>query len=208
MADLHKILESFNKMGIKNKGLTPDANPGAMNKVAQPSVEQSHAQLVESQVGNIQLPGLSGDLAALAGIKKPVQEADPDTLGNMNSKMKDVLSKVHGDDQAKAQAEKDKAEAERQAKVKELGPNAMERYVELLKRHDWTYQYSDDHSVWKRGQAEADAIRKLGDIVDPERNLYKKHSPFYEAVKEQASKKQEESLLKSLNDYINEIAGK
>ena len=28
----------------------------------------------------------------------------------------------------------------------------------LLARHDWYYQYSDDHSVWKRGQREHDAI--------------------------------------------------
>ena len=28
----------------------------------------------------------------------------------------------------------------------------------LLARHDWYYQYSDDHSVWQRGQREHDAI--------------------------------------------------
>ena len=29
---------------------------------------------------------------------------------------------------------------------------------EMLARHDWYYDYSDDHSVWSRGQRENDAI--------------------------------------------------
>ena len=28
----------------------------------------------------------------------------------------------------------------------------------LLQFHDWYYDYSDDHSVWSRGQRENDAI--------------------------------------------------
>ena len=30
----------------------------------------------------------------------------------------------------------------------------------LLARHDWFYEYSDDHSVWRRGQAQMDAINE------------------------------------------------
>ena len=30
----------------------------------------------------------------------------------------------------------------------------------LLARHDWFYEYSDDHSVWRRGQAQLDAINE------------------------------------------------
>lgn len=26
-------------------------------------------------------------------------------------------------------------------------------YWDLLSKHDWTYEYSDDHRVWKRGRA-------------------------------------------------------
>jgi hypothetical protein len=117
-----------------------------------------------------------------------VNEADPDTLGSMNPKMRDVLSKVDADDKAQAQAAKDRAEAERQAKVKELGPQAMDDYIAKLKAHDWTYDYSDDHSVWQRGSKEADEIRQLGDILDPDRKIYKKHSPFYEAIEEKLGK--------------------
>jgi len=28
----------------------------------------------------------------------------------------------------------------------------------LLAKHDWTHEYSDDHSAWKRGRQERDAI--------------------------------------------------
>jgi hypothetical protein len=30
----------------------------------------------------------------------------------------------------------------------------------LLQFHDWHYEFSDDHSVWKRGVAERDAINQ------------------------------------------------
>jgi hypothetical protein len=30
----------------------------------------------------------------------------------------------------------------------------------LLAFHDWTYEYSDDHSAWTRGQREREAINQ------------------------------------------------
>lgn len=30
----------------------------------------------------------------------------------------------------------------------------------LLAFHDWTYEYSDDYSAWKRGQAQREAINE------------------------------------------------
>ena len=29
---------------------------------------------------------------------------------------------------------------------------AIEMFEEMCKEHDWTYEYSDDHRVWKRGR--------------------------------------------------------
>ena len=114
-------------------------------------------------------------------------EADPSELGSMNDKMRDVLSKVDGDDKAKEKASVDAADKEKLAnKIKYSDSPEMEEYIKLLKSHDWTYEYSDDHSVWKRGSAQADAIRRLGDKVDPDRELYKKHSPFYDDVKDES----------------------
>jgi hypothetical protein len=107
-------------------------------------------------------------------------EADPSTLGSMNDKMKDVLSKVDSDDKAKEKDSVDAKEKEKLAsKIKYSDSPEMQEYVKRLKSHDWTYEYSDDHSVWKRGSAEADEIRRLGDKVDPDRELYKKYSPFF-----------------------------
>ena len=34
-------------------------------------------------------------------------------------------------------------------------------YVALLAKHDWTYDYSDDSSVWRRGQQEQERLECL-----------------------------------------------
>ena len=34
-------------------------------------------------------------------------------------------------------------------------------YLKLLKAHDWTYQYSDDHSVWKKGTQTSQTLVSL-----------------------------------------------
>ena len=121
-------------------------------------------------------------------IRDIILEADPKDLGNMNDKMRDVLSKVDADDKAQAQAAKDRAEAERQAKAKELGPQAMDDYIAKLKAHDWTYDYSDDHRVWQRGSQERDEIRRLAKIIDPDLKIYNKFNPMKsEGVEESAT---------------------
>ena len=35
----------------------------------------------------------------------------------------------------------------------------FQSYVQALKHHDWNYEFSDDHSVWKAGQANAKKLR-------------------------------------------------
>ena len=53
----------------------------------------------------------------------------------------------------------------------------------LLKTHDWFYQYSDDHRVWKKGSDQEDEIRRQKDIccglgLDSVANeLYNKYRP-------------------------------
>jgi len=42
-------------------------------------------------------------------------------------------------------------------KIKEL----WNRFENLLKTHDWTFDFSDDHSVWQRGLAERERLRSL-----------------------------------------------
>ena len=41
--------------------------------------------------------------------------------------------------------------------------NDLQSYYDKLEHHDWTYQYSDDYSVWARGQSQFDTIRGLAD---------------------------------------------
>lgn len=47
-----------------------------------------------------------------------------------------------------------------------------EHYIQLLKNHDWTYEYSDDHSQWRRGREQWAEIARLIPQVDPDRKLF------------------------------------
>ena len=40
--------------------------------------------------------------------------------------------------------------------------HARENLRERLKHHDFTYDYSDDHSVWERGRTQRNEINELG----------------------------------------------
>ena len=58
--------------------------------------------------------------------------------------------------------------------------NKWEVFEKLLYWHDWTYMYSDDHSVWRKGVAESakiEAMRKALAAEDPVRAkaLYDKY---------------------------------
>lgn len=37
----------------------------------------------------------------------------------------------------------------------------LKRLESLCAAHDWYFDFSDDHSVWKRGQRESDAIMAI-----------------------------------------------
>ncbi len=47
-----------------------------------------------------------------------------------------------------------------------------EDYLKLLKGHDWYYQYSDDHSVWKRGSEAAQRLTTLAKNDAKLKDLY------------------------------------
>ena len=40
----------------------------------------------------------------------------------------------------------------------------LEYLENLLSKHDWYYEYSDDHRVWRKGRDEAEEIRRQTDI--------------------------------------------
>lgn len=43
----------------------------------------------------------------------------------------------------------------------ELEKISLSDYYDMLERADWTYEMSDDHSVWRRGQAEFGKLQAL-----------------------------------------------
>lgn len=50
-------------------------------------------------------------------------------------------------------------------------------YLNALKRHDWHYEYSDDHATYKRGLAERTALRQAQMQLDPLGTIWNEHCP-------------------------------
>jgi hypothetical protein len=54
----------------------------------------------------------------------------------------------------------------------------MKELEELLKSHDWYFEYSDDHKVWRRGKNQLNAIRrKVKDVGSKGLEMYNKYKP-------------------------------
>ena len=55
----------------------------------------------------------------------------------------------------------------------------MKELEELLKFHDWYYEYSDDHNVWLKGNKQSkvikDKMKELGNTQEV-KDLYNKYS--------------------------------
>jgi hypothetical protein len=59
----------------------------------------------------------------------------------------------------------------------------IQRLEELMKSHDWFYDYSDDHRIWERGRTQraeiystADALRSMGYSSEVDR-LFEEYVP-------------------------------
>ncbi len=48
-----------------------------------------------------------------------------------------------------------------------MSKSLMEGYVEALRAHDWSHEFSDDARVWRRGVAEYTTLQELQRAVDP-----------------------------------------
>jgi len=54
-----------------------------------------------------------------------------------------------------------------------LEERLLDELEEMLKHHDWYYQYSDDHRVWKRGNEQNRAItNKFNEIKKHSQTLF------------------------------------
>lgn len=50
-------------------------------------------------------------------------------------------------------------------------------YCKLLHEHDWSYEYSDDNSVWRQGSIERMKLLELQKEVDPEWKVWDAFAP-------------------------------
>ncbi len=52
---------------------------------------------------------------------------------------------------------------------------SLAEFQELLEQHDWYYNHSDDHSVWKRGEEMGRHIRRLADSSSEHMEMYSEY---------------------------------
>lgn len=52
----------------------------------------------------------------------------------------------------------------------------LKQYEELLKAHDWYYQYSDDHSAWRRGQSSISRLRQMAKQSEEHLKMFREYN--------------------------------
>ena len=78
----------------------------------------------------------------------------------------------------RAKLDKEAADADKERTMRILkDPQAMDDYISKLKNHDWYYDMSDDHKVWKQGSDAHKEIMRLKKVLDPDGKIYNKYSP-------------------------------
>jgi len=50
-------------------------------------------------------------------------------------------------------------------------------YENELRRFDWQFEYSDDHSVWREGKTKLAALRKVQQLLDHNKEIWNKYAP-------------------------------
>ena len=51
----------------------------------------------------------------------------------------------------------------------------QEQYLEMLRKHDWYYEYSDSNAVYEAGSRARDKILEMARKVDPDYTIYNEH---------------------------------
>lgn len=77
----------------------------------------------------------------------------------------------------------------------------IEEYFDMLRRHDWFYEYSDDHSAWQRGQAGKVELRNLAKANEQFAIMLEDYNNYINAVISEGPK-QETVPLPKLEDYL------
>jgi hypothetical protein len=56
-------------------------------------------------------------------------------------------------------------------------PVEMQNYRVALKCHDWEHEFSDDHSVWAKGNASLQRIKTMASYLDPDFKIWNAVAP-------------------------------
>jgi hypothetical protein len=54
----------------------------------------------------------------------------------------------------------------------------LNEFYKMLAGHDWYYQYSDDHGVWRRGQDRYDTIAMVAKESPEHQKLFEDYSDY------------------------------
>lgn len=60
----------------------------------------------------------------------------------------------------------------------------MDNFEKALRGHDWYYHYSDDHSYWSRGSAQAQSLNIMHSELNCPYDMQKLQSWVFEMVKD------------------------
>jgi hypothetical protein len=52
-----------------------------------------------------------------------------------------------------------------------------QQYRNLLKKHDWFSEYSDDHSVWEKASVEYTRIMFMAEKIDCDYKIFNEYAP-------------------------------
>lgn len=74
--------------------------------------------------------------------------------------------------------EQKRIKRESNKKIPEKSIIDLDEYKKLLINHDWFYQYSDDYSVWKRGNSENRVIASHKNDSEEHSKLFEKYCPY------------------------------
>jgi len=93
---------------------------------------------------------------------------------------------------------------------------SLYQFHKMLERHDWSYDYSDDSSVWRRGQQQEkaimDAIKKGGqpyqDLYDKYVNQEKSGEKLEAPQKDKAELEQDRAILNDMQSSIEQVRDK
>jgi hypothetical protein len=54
---------------------------------------------------------------------------------------------------------------------------SKDEYIRLLKTHDWHFQMSDDHRVYKNGEQVLNKLTQMQKSLDPDKKIWNQYAP-------------------------------